>query len=70
MPEYFVTWEVNLTADSPEEAAQIARDWQLDPDMEATCFTVEECASEDKFSVDLMEEPEDRCIKIWPPEKS
>jgi hypothetical protein len=38
--EYLVTWEIEITADSPEDAAQQARDVQQDPDSMATVFGV------------------------------
>jgi len=41
MPEYLVTWEINVSANDHIEAARIAREWQLDPDSAATVFTVE-----------------------------
>lgn len=42
MPNFHVTWEIDLEADSHEEAAKIARDIQLDPDSIATVFDVYE----------------------------
>lgn len=32
MPNFHVTWEIDLEADSHEDAAKIARSIQLDPD--------------------------------------
>lgn len=40
MTEYFVRWTVEIDADSPEEAAKIARGFQLDPNSVATVFNV------------------------------
>lgn len=40
MTEYFVRWTVEIDADSPEEAAKIARGMQLDPKSVATVFNV------------------------------
>jgi len=38
MANYKVTWEIDIDADSPEEAAQIAREIQLDDCSTATVF--------------------------------
>lgn len=38
--EYSVTWQIPLFANSPEEAARIARDIQMDPDNMATFYEV------------------------------
>ncbi len=38
--EYMVKWEIEVTADSPQEAAQIAGEIQLDPTSLATVFEV------------------------------
>lgn len=40
--EYTVTWKIDIQADSPEEAAKIARVIQLDPDSTAEYFDVRE----------------------------
>lgn len=42
MREYRVTWEIDLTANSPKDAARLARDIQLDRDNLATSFEVQE----------------------------
>jgi hypothetical protein len=42
MPEYRVRWEINIEADTPEEAARIARDYQLDPEAIVGVFDVRE----------------------------
>lgn len=39
---YVVTWTIELEATSPEAAAELARDIQLDPDSIATVFEVRE----------------------------
>lgn len=41
MPTYHVTWEIDIEADSPEEAATVARYIQLDPENIATVFAVD-----------------------------
>lgn len=38
--EYFVEWNITISARSPEEAANIARQIQLDPQNTATHFYV------------------------------
>ena len=40
MPEYKVVWEVDLSANTPLEAAKEARLWQQDPYNEAGFFRV------------------------------
>ena len=39
--EYHVTWEIDIEADSPREAARCARELQLDQDSTATIFEVQ-----------------------------
>jgi len=40
MNDYIVTWRIELSANSKEEAAQLAREIQLDPNSTATVFEV------------------------------
>lgn len=40
MPLYLVSWEIHLDAETPEHAALLARQMQLDPDSLATEFQV------------------------------
>lgn len=40
MPEYLVQWEIELSAESPEDAAAKALEIQRDPDSTATVFDV------------------------------
>ena len=40
MAEYLVTWEINVDADSPEEAAYLAAQMQRRPGTEATVYNV------------------------------
>lgn len=42
MKTYRVTWEIDIHADSPQEAARQAREIQLDPDNTADQFSVYE----------------------------
>lgn len=41
--EYHLTWTIELTAESFEDAARVAREIQLDPDSLATCFLIRDC---------------------------
>lgn len=40
MNDYHVCWKIDISAESPEEAARIARKYQLDPDTHADHFEV------------------------------
>lgn len=42
MPDYRVRWEIDIDADSPREAAEKAREIQLDPESTAIVFEVSE----------------------------
>ena len=55
MSEYTVEWEIELNADSPKEAAELALDMQRDTFSEAVCFKV---SKDGKFIayVDFMSE--------------
>lgn len=55
MPTYLVTWEIDIFADSPEDAAKQAREIQLDRTSLATHFTVRDPRGAIK-EVDLGEE--------------
>lgn len=41
MKTYLVVWEIELEAETPEDAARKAREIQLDPDSAATFFSVD-----------------------------
>jgi len=41
MKTYRVTWTIDIDADTPREAAQMALDIQRDPDSCATCFEID-----------------------------
>ena len=58
MPEYRVTWTIDLTADSPLDAAQQALIIQRDPDSWATFFVIFD-VEDHKWNVDLddMDDP-------------
>ena len=53
--EYLVTWSIEVTADSPREAAQQALDIHRDPTSMATCFMVagRDIAPDKKCIIDL-----------------
>ncbi len=55
MATYLIKWEVDIEADSPQEAAKIAREMQLDPDSEAVVFDVTHPTTKEVTTVDLME---------------
>lgn len=40
MTEYRVTWVIDVDADTPEDAARKAREYQIDPDSTANVFDV------------------------------
>ena len=52
---YAVTWEISLDAESPEHAAKLARDIQLDPDSGASFFEVREEGTDMTKFVDVEE---------------
>lgn len=62
MPEYTVTWEVQLDAESPEEAARLARAWQRNAACRVGCFEVTDEAGEIVL-VDLDERDELAAIR-------
>jgi len=40
MPNYYITWDIQIEADSPEDAAREALEIQRNPESIATVFTV------------------------------
>jgi len=54
--EYTVTWKIDIQADSPEEAAKIARVIQLDPDSTAEYFEVREFGMDDPMILVNLED--------------
>lgn len=62
MPSYHVSWEIELDAGSPEEAAAEALSVHRDPGSMATVFIV---TAEDgtRYTVDMEEPPEDRVLE-------
>jgi len=55
MTDYLVTWKIDIEADSPEEAAKEALLIQKDQGSYATCFTVINKESNEKFEIDGCE---------------
>lgn len=55
MSEYVVKWQLEIEADSHQEAAMYARKIQLDPNSEATFFYVALADSEGRGSRKLVE---------------
>jgi len=51
--DYFVSWEIEIKAESPLEAAKLARAAQLEPRTRATVFQVFSEDAEDPICVDL-----------------
>ena len=54
MPNYTITWEINVEADSPKEAAIQCLEIQHDQFSEALVYEVTEDATNKKFVVDLL----------------
>ena len=59
MAQYLVTWEIDIDADNPEEAALIAKEIQIDPGSEAVFFTVKEQSTGEVFNIDLLKHDEE-----------
>jgi hypothetical protein len=57
--EFRVIWEILVHAESPQQAAEQARAWQLSPDVPATMFSVWDCTKRRMHRVDL-DAPEHR----------
>lgn len=53
MNNYLVTWEIDICANSPEEAAADALATQRDPNSRDTFFTVQEEGSNTVLNIDL-----------------
>ncbi|MGA7858672.1 MAG: hypothetical protein WCA11_12125 [Terracidiphilus sp.] len=51
--DYFVTWEVEIKAENPVEAAKLARAVQTEPNTRSTVFKVFSENAEDAIPVDL-----------------
>lgn len=57
MNDYVVVWEIAISADTPREAAERAREYPLDPNSTATVFTVREFGSS-PVDIDLLDDVE------------
>ena len=57
MKNYRVTWEIEVDAENPREAAETALLIMQDQGSQATCFDVVEDKTAKGFFIDLMEEP-------------
>ena len=55
MTDHRVIWEIDIEADSPEDAAKEALLIQRDQGSDATCFTVINKESNEKFEIDGCE---------------
>jgi hypothetical protein len=51
--DYFVSWEIEVEAENPIEAARLARVAQTEPNTRATVFDVYSEDAEDAIRVDL-----------------
>lgn len=52
---YFVSWEIDVKADSPLDAARMAREAQIRPGTRSTVFQVLTEDSADPIRIDLTE---------------
>lgn len=62
--QYLVTWEIDITASSPEAAAKQALEIQRDINSEALIFSVHEHISNSTFEIDLISENINKLDKI------
>ena len=58
MKEYHVSWEIDITAETPQQAAITARHYQLDPDSTADIFNVTDPTTNITETIDLQEATE------------
>ena len=58
MPTYFVSWEIDIDANSPREAAKRALEIQRNPQSTATQFYIQEHDTDERVSIDFLEEQE------------
>ncbi len=61
MTECLVSWDIEIEADSPQEAAKLAREIQLDPDNIATHFHVSKQGDENVMCVELSPREKPTC---------
>lgn len=50
--KYLVTWQINIDATTPEEAADLAREIQQDPRNTATFYQVKDTETLENFEVE------------------
>ena len=55
MAQYLVTWEIDIEADSDQEAAAKALEIQRDPESTATFFRVTHRNSGEETAVDVLD---------------
>ena len=55
MPHYYVTWDIDVDANSPKEAAEVAQATQRDPVTMATVFQVMDETGK-TITIDMEEE--------------
>ena len=56
MPEYKVSWEIEVTAENPRDAAEQVLKIQQDQDSLAKVFFVQPADDTDHFTIDLMDD--------------
>jgi hypothetical protein len=66
VPEYTVSWEIQLTANTPREAAERALEIQRDSTSQATVFRIVDPENQVDWVIDLEEEHDDECITLCP----
>ena len=58
MPEYRVVWEIDIESNTPLQAACRALQIQRNPESTATQFYVQERGSNERVSIDFLEDAE------------
>jgi len=61
MTTFRISWEIELDAETPLEAAQIAEQWQEEKQWQ---YYVQNADTNEIFSVDLQEEDEDAVLPV------
>lgn len=61
MPTYHISWEIELDAETPLEAAKIAEEWAMEKNWQ---YYVQDTDTKEIFSVDLQEEDEDAVLPV------
>jgi len=59
MPEYLVTWKIDIEASNPKEAAKQALEIMRDPESTATVFEVEDKKKKTLHIIDLTYDEKD-----------